>query len=58
MTKTYGIEIKAGNGSYGVKSGWDTEFTTREDAKDCARRAGRREGWIARVVTYPAKVRA
>ena len=49
--KKHWIVIRTGNGDYGPKVGWDTEYSTRAEAEDAAKRAEKMDGWSARVVS-------
>ena len=53
MKKFFGITISTGS-SYHPVAGWDSLYTTREDAEACATRAQRNDGWSAKVVSMTA----
>ena len=49
-SKKYAIKVSTGNGPYRWLTGWDGTFATRAEAKACAERASRNDGWSAKVV--------
>lgn len=53
QTKVFGVKIKTGAGEYRWLTGWDDWYASRADAKACAERANRKNGWSAKVVSAP-----
>ena len=51
MNMKYAIIIQTGLGSFRPLAGWDTLYASRSEAVAAADRAGRNDGWSAKVVS-------